>query len=148
MRNWPQIGLICPQAYFLMCSCSLFTFLFSLFFRSNNTSVAKFCHLCKMCKPQQKFSLTESSSFIVSTGQQRIEQAQRHEVGWERHICIVKQCAGLFCTLDKFLASFTFSFAILLQVRMISCPSPINRQLLIKRLQTVQDQISFPSSQI
>ena len=129
MRNWPQIGLICPQAYFLMCSCSLFTFLFSLFFyRSNNTSVAKFCHLCKMCKPQQKFSLTESSSLIVSTGQQRIEQAQ----------CIVKQCAGLFCTLDRFLASFTFSFAILLQVRMISCPSPINRQLLIKRLQRVQ----------
>ena len=91
-----------------------------------------------MCKPQQKFSLIESSSFIVSTGQQRIEQAQRHEVGWERHICIVKQCAGLFCTLDRFLASFTFSFAILLQVRMISCPSPINRQLLIKRLQRVQ----------
>ena len=110
----------------------------SFFFRSNNTSVAKFCHLCKMCKPQPKFSLPESSSCIVSTAQQRIEEAPRREVGSEGHICIVKQCAGLFCTLDRFLASFTFSFAILLQVRMISCPSPINRQLLIKRLQRVQ----------
>ena len=91
-----------------------------------------------MCQPQPKFSRPESSSCIVSTAQQRIEEAPSHEVGSEGHICIVKQCAGLFCTLDRFLTSFSFSFAILFQVRMISCPSPINRQLLIKRLQRVQ----------
>ena len=64
-----------------------------------------------MCQPQPKFSRPESSSCIVSTGQQRIEEAPRREVGSEGHICIVKQCAvqGYFA-LDRFLASFSFSF--------------------------------------